>query len=178
VTVEPGEAFSVEVKIPWQILEKEGLKKNGLHVSLAENEPLESASEFLRTGNKLYLSGLRPTPSPYTVRLHFAELEHDQEGQRVFDVKLSGKVVLKDFDIFAAAGGRGKAVIKEFKSIPAAQSLVVELVAKKSDPILSGMQVLAEKPGPLPPAVLAPLHKGDFTHGYDPDPRKARQEKK
>ncbi|MCB2080946.1 MAG: PQQ-binding-like beta-propeller repeat protein, partial [Novosphingobium sp.] len=37
-------------------------------------------------------------PTSYTVRLMFAALEGDKPGQRVFDVKLGEKVVLKAFD--------------------------------------------------------------------------------
>jgi outer membrane protein assembly factor BamB len=165
VKVEKGKVFSAEIAIPWKTLERAGLKKGDLHASLARNQPLETVADFLRYGDKLYVSDLKPVARPYTVRLHFAELENDRAGQRVFDVKLSGKTVLKDFDIFAAAGGKNRAVIKEFKGILAAQSLLLELVAKtqppndQSTPIISGMQVIAEKPGPVPPPVFGKLTK-------------------
>jgi hypothetical protein len=54
---------------------------------------------------------------PYTVRLHFCETSHDQPGERKFNVAIDGNPVLADFDIFAEAGGRGKAIVKLFKSI-------------------------------------------------------------
>lgn len=56
-------------------------------------------------------SGLSTTQY-HRVELHFAEIFWTQPGQRIFDVNLNGKVVLNDFDIFAAAGGINKAVMK------------------------------------------------------------------
>ena len=44
-------------------------------------------------------------PRVYTVRLVFAEPEHLQAGDRMFDVKLQGKQVLAAFDICREAGG-------------------------------------------------------------------------
>lgn len=38
----------------------------------------------------------------YTVRLHFAEIFHNDFNQRVFDLSLEGDLILDDFDIFAA----------------------------------------------------------------------------
>lgn len=48
------------------------------------------------------------------VTLKFAELFQNAEGMRVFDVALNGKVVMKDFDVFKAAGGKNTAVDTAF----------------------------------------------------------------
>ena len=55
----------------------------------------------------------------YTVRLHFAETYDDItfDGPRVFDVKVQGADVAKDFDISKAAGGLKKAFVKEAKGV-------------------------------------------------------------
>ena len=58
-----------------------------------------------------------PKGGRYTVRLHFAEIFDDGPGRRLENVAINGRQVLKDFDIFAAAGGLNKAVVKEFKDI-------------------------------------------------------------
>ncbi|KAK4285841.1 hypothetical protein QN277_002481 [Acacia crassicarpa] len=56
----------------------------------------------------------------YTVTLHFAEIMFTADntfrslGRRVFDVYIQGKLVQKDFNIAAEAGGAGKAVIKNY----------------------------------------------------------------
>ncbi len=72
--------------------------------------------------------------SMYNVRLGFLPMLQDRAGQRVFDVKLQGKVVLGHFDIMEAAGQTGKAVIKEFKGISATDVLILELVPESANP--------------------------------------------
>jgi outer membrane protein assembly factor BamB/SAM-dependent methyltransferase len=87
----------------------------------------------------------------YTVRLAFAEPEHDAAGQRVFDVQLQGKVVAEDFDVFGEAGARNRAIVKQFEGIDADDKLVVELVPQAASPtpdqlpILQAIEVEREK---------------------------------
>ncbi|XP_063947818.1 probable LRR receptor-like serine/threonine-protein kinase At1g07650 isoform X2 [Daucus carota subsp. sativus] len=56
----------------------------------------------------------------YTVSLHFAEIVFTNDrsfnslGKRIFDVYIQEKLVLKDFNIEAEAGGDGKPIIKNF----------------------------------------------------------------
>jgi hypothetical protein len=70
----------------------------------------------------------------------FAALEGDKPGQRVFDVKLGDKVVLKAFDPATRKG----AIVEEFQNIPATENLTVELIPAKPgvEPILSGIEIL------------------------------------
>lgn len=79
-------------------------------------------------------------PATYTVKLMFAALEGDKPGQRVFDVKLGDKVVLKAFDPATRKG----AIVEEFQNIPATENLAVELIPAKPgvEPILSGIEIL------------------------------------
>jgi hypothetical protein len=58
------------------------------------------------------LSGLSPDTS-YLVRLHFCENYWSAAGKRLFDVAINGATVLDDFDIFAAAGGAHRAIVRE-----------------------------------------------------------------
>jgi outer membrane protein assembly factor BamB len=94
------------------------------------------------------LLGAGQKPETYTVRLYFTALENDQPGQRVFDIKLQDKVVAKDFDLVAKAGGAQRAFMVEFHDIPVTGNLVLELVAAKANadaqhqPLLSGLEVL------------------------------------
>jgi outer membrane protein assembly factor BamB len=87
----------------------------------------------------------------YTVRLAFAELDHAAAGKRVFDIKLQGKVVAQDFDVFREAGGRNKPLIKEYRGIDADDVLTVEFVppAAKPEPeqlpILQGIEIVREQ---------------------------------
>jgi len=86
----------------------------------------------------------------YTVRLAFAELEHDAAGERIFDIKLQGNVVAQDFDVFQEAGGKNRPVIREFKGIEAGEKLTVEFLTKAADPareqlpILQGIEIVRE----------------------------------
>ena len=82
----------------------------------------------------------------FKVRLGFSALPGDAPGQRVFDVKLNGNVVLKDFDIIKETGKADRAVWKDV-TISIEKELVLELVpspgsAKK--PLINGIQVLRQ----------------------------------
>jgi outer membrane protein assembly factor BamB len=89
------------------------------------------------------------TPRSFTVRLVFAEPEYIKTGERVFDVALQGKVVLKDLDIVRDAGGPRHSLVKEFTGIEAAGELAVRLTpstqAAMHRPILCGIEIIAEK---------------------------------
>ncbi len=91
----------------------------------------------------------------YAVRLGFKALQGDKNGQRVFDIKLQDKMVLKNFDILKTAGKINRAVIKEFKGIKAKNVLVLELVPKSSNPqvyqapIINFIEVIREESGEI-----------------------------
>jgi len=82
--------------------------------------------------------------------LHFAELEDVGPGERTFDVKLQGNVVLEGVDVAQDAGGPKKALMKEVSGIAAAETLTVELAAKTVKgktglmPIISGIELYEE----------------------------------
>jgi hypothetical protein len=83
----------------------------------------------------------------YTVRLHFAETTFDQAGARRFHVAIDGKRVLTDFDVFAEAGGKFRAVVKDFPGIaPDAEGrIVIDFIAGSADqPKIDGIEVLPE----------------------------------
>ena len=80
----------------------------------------------------------------FTVRLHFVEPEHTAAGRRVFDVSVQGRPLLKAFDIAAAAGGAGKATVRELRGVRAAETLSVRLTPRVGTPVLAGLEVLAE----------------------------------
>jgi hypothetical protein len=81
----------------------------------------------------------------YTVRLHFAEPDGAEPGQRVFDVSLQGEPVLRAFDIAAAAGSPDSAVVKEFTGIAVDDKLTVTFSSSAAKPaVLCGVAVVAE----------------------------------
>ena len=87
---------------------------------------------------------VKPVERTFTVRLHFAEPDYRRPGQRVFDVTLQGRTVLKAFDVVKVAGGPHRAVVREFKGVKAVEDLAVEFKARTGAPVLCGLEVLAE----------------------------------
>ena len=100
----------------------------------------------------LPLIGRGGKAADYTVKLGFAEVDSVAPGGRVFDIKLQGKVVAKDFDIVRSAGGQNAAIVKQFAGVRVTTGLLIELVPKlkqptaEQAPILNGIQVLREGP--------------------------------
>jgi hypothetical protein len=102
---------------------------------------------------KLSVKVLEPADGQgrYRVRLYFADPDNDSPGQRVFDVKIQGTTVLDDFDPAAAAGGRDKAVVREFGGIESEGSILVEMIpagpkpAPQAAPILQAVEVVREQ---------------------------------
>jgi len=81
-------------------------------------------------------------PGIYTVHLGFKALPGDKPGQRIFDVKLGDKVVLKNFDVATAAGRANKAIVKEFKGIRVENILALELVPKSTNPAINQAPII------------------------------------
>ncbi|MBI5397577.1 MAG: PQQ-binding-like beta-propeller repeat protein [Verrucomicrobia bacterium] len=87
----------------------------------------------------------------YTVRLGFAELDDAKPGERVFDIALQKKPVLKSFDVVKEAGGPRKAVVKEFKGVDVDEDLLIEFKPPtkqgggKLAPILQTVEVVRER---------------------------------
>lgn len=89
-----------------------------------------------------------PAGRAYTVRLHFAELFDSGAGQRVENVHINGRPVLTNLDIFAAAGGVNRALVKEFSGIQpdAKGNIVIRVAAAPDSPDqnakISGIEIL------------------------------------
>ncbi len=97
---------------------------------------------------KITLAKGQSRPRPYTVRLHFAEIERVKPGRRVFNVAIQGSQVLKDFDIVREAGSAHVGIVKEFKGIRVVDDLELTLTPTASDqadePIICGIDVSEE----------------------------------
>ncbi|CAA2987652.1 probable LRR receptor-like serine threonine-kinase At1g07650 isoform X1 [Olea europaea subsp. europaea] len=94
-------------------------------------------SELYRTARvspvSLTYYGLCLLNGNYTVKLHFAEIVFTNDssfnslGRRIFDVYLQGRLVLKDFNIAAEAGGPGKPIVKTFTVAVTSHTLKIHL---------------------------------------------------
>ena len=102
-----------------------------------------------RTGTKKaanfsYTLGGFVAGTSYSLRLHFAESSVTKSNARKFDVTVNGVKVLNAFDVFAAAGGKNKAVIKDFRPTANASGQIVisfTAVTAAQDPIINGIEV-------------------------------------
>ena len=103
-----------------------------------------------RYGHDFTHSFAVPTGQHYLVRLHFAEIFDDGAGRRMENIEINGHPVLKGFDIFADAGGKNKAVVKEFPHIvPNAKGNInVRIMAAPGSPDqnakINGIEIIEE----------------------------------
>jgi hypothetical protein len=92
-----------------------------------------------------------PNGGPFLVRLHFAEIFDDGAGKRLENITINGQPVLTNFDIFAAAGGLNKALVKDFPDItPDMQgNIVIHITSAPDSPDhnakISGIEILNSK---------------------------------
>ncbi len=95
-----------------------GTKNNSVDASAPMAGPM-AIYESERWGDSVYTFHMKPLPAgrTYTTRLHFAETTFDAIRERVFNVNINGKPVLSNFDVFQEAGGKNKALVKEFSGI-------------------------------------------------------------
>ena len=84
----------------------------------------------------------------YVVRLHFLEPDAVLPGERVFNIRLQEQTVCPSLDVVKDAGGRQRALVKEFTGVMIEDDLLIELVpgetARLRETILSGIEIKAE----------------------------------
>jgi Malectin domain/Fibronectin type III domain/PQQ enzyme repeat len=95
-----------------------------------------------RIGNFTYTIGGFTAGSSHTVRLHFAETFWTAPGLRIFNVKINGTPVLTNFDVFAAAGAKNKAIIEQFTAnANSSGQYVITFTTVKDNSLVSGIEV-------------------------------------
>jgi hypothetical protein len=107
------------------------------------NPAPQAVYQSVRYGNFTYTLGGLTTGVTYTVRLHFAEIYWNSAGQRVFNVAINGQQVLANFDIFAAAGGKNIALVKQFTAAPVNGQITIAYTTVKDNAMCCGIEVLA-----------------------------------
>ncbi|HOX07058.1 MAG TPA: PKD domain-containing protein [Planctomycetota bacterium] len=145
-----GGAFTAEVAIPWEKLAAAGLWREQMVINVGV-----SGSELASQTTPLYLDAPRgeaATKRPHTVRLYFAEMEGKKPGERVFDVNVQGETAIKGLDVAKEAGGGKRQMVKELRGVAIADSLDVEFKAAAGEPMLSGVEILAEAGAKAPNA--------------------------
>jgi hypothetical protein len=127
------------------------------------NPAPQSVYKTSRYGSCTYtITGLTAN-STYWVRLHFAESYWGATGSRLFNVSINGTTVLGAFDIFAAAGGKDKAVIQEFyKPSNGSGQMAIQFTTVTDNAQINGIEVLPSKP-PVPVGLWAAAGNGQVT---------------
>jgi beta-galactosidase len=88
-----------------------------------------------------------PVPSGrYRVTLKFQEPAAGAAGVRQFDVRVNGKIVLRQFDIFAAAGGRLKAVDRSFDATSRDNGILIEFRPLRGNALVSALSIASVDP--------------------------------
>jgi hypothetical protein len=82
------------------------------------------------------------TNGNYTVRLHFAELNKSAIGQRVFDVSIEGVKRLDRFDVFAAAGGANRAIVREFTTTVADGNVTLDFIRQVDNAFVNAIEII------------------------------------
>ena len=135
-------AWTGEVAIPLSVLQDAGLETDDLQLNvMSQHRSGGTGALYLtapgRAGFNDCLEFLPITDSPiviadrtFRLRCHFAEPDGSRPGERLFDVKVQGKTVLKDVDIAREAGGPFRALVRECRQIRARNRATMELVPK------------------------------------------------
>jgi hypothetical protein len=96
-----------------------------------------------RYGTSTYTFPSLTAGAQYTVRLHFAELYWTATGKRKFNVIINGTTVLSSFDIYATAGARYKAVVREFTATAnASGQIVLNFNTVTDNASIEGIQII------------------------------------
>jgi outer membrane protein assembly factor BamB len=94
------------------------------------------------------LAGKEAAPRKYTVRLHFLEPDDVRAGERIFSVRLHGKLAFNGLDVAKEAGGQNRSLVKEVRGVEVADKLMIDLVpdpsARIKASVLSGVEIVAE----------------------------------
>jgi beta-galactosidase len=77
----------------------------------------------------------------YSITAHFLEPEATARGERVFDVRANGGVVLEHFDVFAAAGGQLKGIDRTFEARTSNGVIVLDFQPRTGKAIVSALSI-------------------------------------
>jgi hypothetical protein len=143
-------SFRAEVAIPIGVLQAAGLSPDRLLALFqAPGQPLANLdglyNAFAARAVRVHLGELPPESAEYALRLHFAELEDKQPGERVFDIRLQGQTVATSVDIVRDAGGPRRPLAKTF-AVHADSEIVIEFLPQAGQPLLNGLELIRKSP--------------------------------
>ena len=141
-----GGEFRVEMAIPLQVLGEIGLSRDRLLAQFGAEGQLSADLDdldrrFRARFVRIHTDQLPEERATYTLRMHFAELDDLEPGQRVFDVHVQGRPVWEGFDIVREAGGPRRAISRDVRLI-ADRELSIEFLPRAGEPRISGLELL------------------------------------
>lgn len=87
----------------------------------------------------------------YTVKLFFAEHHFDKVGKRKFDVRIQGRTVLENYDIFRKAKGKNKGRVEMFRGIIVEDGyLRIDFCSRVDRATINLIEVISEESIPQP----------------------------
>ncbi len=109
------------------------------------------SERFTTSGGPLTYAVPNLTPgSSYTVRLHFAEVWWTAANQRVMNISINGNAVQNNFDLVAEAGGRYKALVKEFTAAAdSSGTMTISLGRVQGNPALNALEIVRKVSQPV-----------------------------
>jgi hypothetical protein len=126
---------------------------NSITISGITNPAPMAVYQSERYGNSTYTLPNLTASGQYKVRLHFAELYQTATGKRVFNVVINGTTVLSNFDIYATAGARYKAVMREFTATAnSSRQIVINFNTVTDNATIGGIEIIALTPN-SPPSI-------------------------
>ncbi|PYJ01227.1 MAG: hypothetical protein DME25_18555 [Verrucomicrobia bacterium] len=130
------------------------------NTSAVSNPAPQAVYQTERWGSSTYtFPNLMPVTN-YTLRLHFAEISPSvtTNGNRLFNISINGTQVLTNFDIFAAAGGKFRAITRQFVTYPdnSGQIFIQFTKGPSNEAKVGGIELFATPPLP-PPRISAAI---------------------
>ncbi|HIO77970.1 TPA: hypothetical protein EYG59_05215 [Candidatus Poribacteria bacterium] len=119
-------------------------QKTTLGLILKEQGFLKNRSQW-KIWSEDEILGSFQEPRVYKVSLFFAETTSLDVGERVFDVYLQDKLVLKNFDIVRESGNQNSSVVKTFKNIQIKSDLKIMFSPVKGQPVLCGVEIISDE---------------------------------
>ncbi len=88
------------------------------------------------------IPGFTPAAA-YTVRLHFAELVYNAANSRVMNIAINGVSALNNFDIWATAGAKNRAVVKTFNAVASSNGyILITFVPVSGSSVVNGIEIV------------------------------------
>ena len=127
-----------QVEKAWGLTLRDGYGQTEMTAAIG-NTDFDALYQTERYGNFRYEADV--DNGTYDVTLKFAEIYLNGAGQRLFDVKAEGKLVLDNYDIFKEAGGKNLAVDETFRVTVTDGDLDLDFISVRDNAKISGIEI-------------------------------------